>query len=352
MNTCKIPKSISFFFAIMLFALTVFSQTQTNFSLTTQVVPVYPDKFYDFFDKSKVMLMVQSDQGNLFYKNIRLIGKFTGDNGIVVATSETFIPSSKIFCAQGQLVTVQGYELRKYFEPNNIYTENISKNELLNKPLPEGNYHFCFTAFADTAGLTYQVSPDEPRGCSSPFAILNLTSPEPPQLIMPICDSKVKPLQPQNIIFSWLPVSGVTSPEYTFKLVELAAQQDANITIDAQSGKTFLETKTYTSTFLYGPAAPPLVKGKKYVWRVTAKDLNNNFTIKNNGRSEVCIFEYDDEALQQASASDFHLITPADKSTLKETPKGFEFKYSQTVSGNYVLYFAEIQKGQSAKQAM
>ena len=268
-------------FVSVLLSHNIYAQAQTNFVLTPQVLPQYPDKFYDYFDKSKIMLLVQSDPSNFFYKNIRLSGKFVGDNGIVVQTSEVFIPLTKIYCSQGQTVIVQGYDLRKYFEVNNIITEGISKTDLQFKPLPEGNYQFCFVAFADTAGISYQVSLDEPRGCSSQFSILNLTAAEPPQLIMPQCESKIKPVQPQNIIFNWLPVAGIISPEYTFKIVELSLNQDPNIVIDAQSGNLFFETKTYTPNYLYAPASPPLVAGKKYVWRVTVNDLNKNITVKN-----------------------------------------------------------------------
>lgn len=343
-------KNIVFVFLLFCLSHLGFGQTETNFALTPQVIPQYPDRFYDYFDNQKLILLVQSAAANFSYKDIRLIGKFSGDNGIVVQTSEVYIPFNRIHCEQGQTVIVNAYELRHYFEMNNIFTENISKNDLLNKPLPEGSYQFCFVAYADTMGSTYQVSPSEPVGCSNPFQISNLSAVEPPTLIAPICDSKVSPLLPQNLIFSWLPVSGITLPEYTFKLIELAPGQDPNIAIDAQSGNLFFETTSLTSSLIYGPANPPLEIGKKYVWRVTVRDLNKNNVVNNNGRSEVCIFEYIQENIQ--STNNFHLISPLNGTTLVETPKGFEFKYSQTAAGNYAIYFAEIPKGLSAEKAM
>lgn len=116
--------------------------------------------------------------------------------------------------------------------------------------------------------------------------------PQPPTLVSPSNGESIAPTV-TTPVFSWSPVMGPPGMmvEYEFLLVELFDGQNPSEAVEsnrehasaASVGTTMLP---YTASFL------PLEEGKTYAWQVTARDVNGEIPINNEGRSEVRVFTY------------------------------------------------------------
>lgn len=343
------------FLLIGLLSFHSYGQTGLTYLLNVQTIAPAPQRFYDFFSIPGKVLVTSSRQalpGDTTSRNFWLTGKCTGDNGVLIYTSESYQPSTFFYSdATSPVKVITGFDLRNCFESNNVVVEspNVSftKSDLQTKLLPPGKYTLCFTANSILFGQNTQVSQE---ACSIEFTVAPST--EPPILLSPLCDNEVVQLVPQQVIFTWTPIFSIPNVEYTFKLIQLMENQDPQITMDAVSAMVFFEQKTFVSTFVYGLESPPLQVGKKYAWRVTAKTTEGEL-IKNNGKSAVCTFTYlANIAPVSVSKTDIHLVLPADKSILKKENNGTEFRWEGNPNNGYYLNFAEMQNGQSATDAM
>lgn len=128
--------------------------------------------------------------------------------------------------------------------------------------------------------------------------IYNKSLNEAPKTIMPMCNSNVTLSVPQNIIFTWLDPSaslqlGNTDlpngvQEYVLKIVEIIGSQSANDAIKYPTIPPFFEKTILGTSYIYGPADPPLKPAAKYAYTVSVK--YNSKQYQNNGVSDVCMF--------------------------------------------------------------
>jgi hypothetical protein len=210
--------------------------------------------------------------------------------GITIRTKANFIPLRPITLYGGESITMFGEELEEYFDPNNLDFAGISRSQYeKGAKLPEGVYRFTLEV------LDYNRSTlVSNKGTAVAWIILN----DPPLLNLPRTDTKVKIIDPTNIVFTWSPrhtasPNSAFTSEYVFKLVEIwpASRNPYDAFLSQQP---LYETTTSFTQIVYGPAEPALIPGRKYAWQVQAKDTEGRDLFKNQGKSEVYVFQFGD----------------------------------------------------------
>jgi hypothetical protein len=211
--------------------------------------------------------------------------------GITIRTKANYIPINPITLYGGESLTLFGEDLEEYFNPNNLDFAGISRSQYeKGAKLPEGVYRFTLEM------LDYNRSTlVSNKGTAVAWVILN----DPPLLNLPRNDSKAKIIDPVNIAFTWTPrhtgsPNSAFSTEYIFKLVEVwpATRNPYDAFLSQQP---LYETTTTATQIVYGPAEPALIPGRKYAWQVQATDTEGRDLFKNQGKSEVYVFQFGDE---------------------------------------------------------
>ena len=190
--------------------------------------------------------------------------------------------------------------------------------------IPEGFNQVCLQFY----GVDRNVAVSN-KFCVSGNFRLN----QPPQIVKPAFNEKIKIPPVQSTIFSWQPMhlgSG-NNPgmvEYTFEMVELPiGVMNANDVFE--SALKIYNTTTNATSLLYTQAEPILEAGKIYAWRVTAKSVlyPTSKLFQNDGKSEISTFiMYDGDV-----PSD--LINPLDN----PSPRGcsvFETSYGPVIKAD------------------
>ncbi len=210
--------------------------------------------------------------------------------GITIRTRQNFIPQPTILQGGGVPNILYGEDLTEYFNPANLDFAGISKADYTKgAKLPEGIYRFSLEVLDYNRGTTVSN-----KGFSIAWIILN----DPVLLNLPRNEAKVKIPDPTNIAFTWTPrhtgsPNSAFTTEYIFRLVELwpATRNPYDAFLSQQP---LYETTTNATQIVYGPAEPALITGRKYAWQVQARDVDGKDLFKNDGKSEVYIFQYGD----------------------------------------------------------
>ncbi|WP_428655577.1 hypothetical protein [Runella sp.] len=315
--------------------------------VTVNVLPPYSAYLQDYPGRgNQVQIFVRNTTNAPL--DVRFLGNITGDNGVVISTPVHFRPLVPLRLGPLENRLLSRNDLEGLFDLGQIEVQGIDKAQLYRGlPLPEGSYQLCVRAFDNRSSRP--LSPEFPLGCSSPFMVRSV---EPPIIINPVCDSKIVPNTPQNVIFSWTPPVGMSPAQvqYTLRVIELPDVQpvaenvlnnqsnvisgfptggqdkkpasttkkvaiettptkiissnlplgfDPNVFIDAvvlpPSGVEVRNLRV--NSFLYGPSQPALKVGKRYAVRVQAIDLTRKINFLNEGKSPVCYFIYGEEAV-------------------------------------------------------
>jgi len=179
--------------------------------------------------------------------------------------------------------------IAEYFQPQHLIVEGINPQEFYRSGrLPEGFYQFKVEVLEYQRGSIISNT-----GLAGVWLLLN----ESPRIVFPTPNQKVKATNPQMLNFTWVP-GGISSPlsalntMYEFTMVEIPDQMDPTIAITTASDAIkFTRTLQQTSLF-YGPGEPQLIPGKKYAVRVRAFNTDGLEIFKNNGYSEVRVFQF------------------------------------------------------------
>ena len=183
---------------------------------------------------------------------------------------------------------IYGDDIAEYFNPDAFDFTGLSRSQFARSArLPEGLYRFTVEVLDYNRGTVVSNT-----GSVTVWILLN----DPPVLNMPANSSKLEITDPVSILFAWTPrhsssPNAAFSTEYIFRLIELWPENrnpyDAFLT-----QLPLLETTTSENHFLYGIQEPALIPGRKYAWQVAAHDTEGRDLFKNNGRSEVFVFQY------------------------------------------------------------
>jgi|GEM_PF-1584182 len=210
--------------------------------------------------------------------------------GIRLYTNPGWIPQP-FSLTNGISTLIPAETIAEYFQPQHIVVEGMNPQDFFRSgKLPEGFYQFKVEVLEYHRGVT--ISNPARTGI---WLLLN----EAPRMVFPTPNQKVIATNPQMLNFSWVP-SGISSPlsaqttMYEFTMVELMDNTDPTIAITTASDAIrFTRTLQQTSLF-YGPGEPQLMPGKRYAVRVRAYNTEGYELFKNNGYSEVRVFQFGD----------------------------------------------------------
>jgi TANFOR domain-containing protein len=257
---------------------------------TVQLLPPYSLFLSDYTapgsEKLAVTLLMR-DMGKVDYR-VKLRVLIEGNN-ITISSKPNLVPNP-IYISGGLPERLSGSLLADYFNPRNLDFQGITRADFEKTgKLPEGIYRICIQVLDYNRGM-----PVSNQACATAWMMLN----EPPILNTPQANEKVRAMDPQNIIFNWTPLhtgspNSAFSSEYVFRMVEIWPE-NRNPNDAMNVGAVFYETTTTSTSLHYGIAEPPLVPGRKYAYRVTARDTQGRDLFVNQGHSEVRMFTFGD----------------------------------------------------------
>jgi hypothetical protein len=290
------PKGLFFLFATWILATVVTFQLRAQdypVRVTTILTPPYSIYLADYVSPDANAMQVILNLRDLDRPEYRVKLRISIEGqGITIRTRQGYVPPA-IIMQGGVPLVLTGVDLRNYFNPDNLDFAGISKTEFTRRgALPEGFYTFRIEVLDYIRSLVVSNA-----GVASAWMILN----DPPILNVPFNNDKLTATDPQNIMFSWTPrhtasPNAAFSSEYEFKMVELyPANRNPN---DAIRAANTIFTQRLNSTALnYSIAEPLLIPGRKYAFRVRAVDVNGKDLFKNEGYSEVFVFQYGDDCV-------------------------------------------------------
>ena len=244
---------------------------------------------YTASDQQKIMATVFLRDPLIPSINVKF--RFTIEGGgIKLTTNPAWNPQP--YSITPGLITLPQELIAEYLKPQNLLIEGVNPQEFYRSGrLPEGFYEFKIEVVEYNRSITISNV-----GRTGLWLLLN----EPPRIVSPLPNQKIKATDPQMLNFIWVP-GGISSPQsalttqYEFTLVELIDKTiDPTVAITTASSATkFVKTLDQTS-FLYGPSEMPLTPGKSYAIRVKAFTTDGFDMFKKGGYSAVTVFTYGD----------------------------------------------------------
>ncbi|MGB4773936.1 MAG: fibronectin type III domain-containing protein, partial [Daejeonella sp.] len=283
---------LAFFTFFLLSA--VFTQAQQVFPVlsTLQINPPYSLYLNDYASSSSDKMQVRLFLKDLTKTNYpcRLRFKLEGF-GITIQNKNDFYVQP-FYLNPGELSTFSGSDLEPYFNPKNLVFQGLNPADYSRNggKLPEGVYRVSVEVLD-----YYQRSVVSNAGST----VLSVFLSYPPMINSPLPGSKVQALEPQNVIFQWVPrhtgsINAAYNVAYNFRLVELIPpDRDPNDAM--RSTRPLFETYTDQTILLYGPAEPVLTPGSSYAVQIQAVEAEGKDLFINNGNSEVVKFTYGDK---------------------------------------------------------
>ncbi|HEY9005861.1 MAG TPA: fibronectin type III domain-containing protein, partial [Ohtaekwangia sp.] len=285
-------RSLLFFLAFLCTLTTTQTVSAQSFpvNITTSISSPYTPYLADYTEPASQKLMVNILLRDHTVPEYSCKFRLTIEGvGITIRTKSYFMPPPTQI--QGGVPTIlYGEDLAEYFNPANLDFSGISKGDYTRgAKLPEGVYRFTLEVLDYNRGTVVSN-----KGTATAWIILN----DPPLLNQPRADAKLKIVDPTNIPFTWTPrhtgsPNAAFTTEYIFKLVEVwpATRNPYDAFLSQQP---LYETTTSFTQIVYGPSEPALIPGRKYAWQVQAKDIEGKDLFKNEGRSEVYVFQFGD----------------------------------------------------------
>ncbi len=264
-------------------------------------------------------------------------------NGTPVMMTDPSIAPPLITLQKGFPIMVNGSDLSFYFELNHLV--GITGYNLDNV-LPEDYYSICVEVidFARQKVISDKV-------CVSGF----LNQLDPPLLYFPRQDFELSLGQSANLMFNWqltgISVLYYSNISYIFELRELNPDFE-NVQEYFENNTLIYQTEVQNNSLIYGVGLPPLVKDKKYVWRVRAlaRDDNGQELVgyfHNNGISEIWSFNLPQDPGRN---KDFcHALDP--KQAKNQTPAYQVYIDDVVHVGHFDLVITDLQNasGDAAK---
>lgn len=289
------------FFAMLIFMLmhVVSAAQDYPVNVTTVLTPPYSLYLADYASPESNSLQVIIHLRELDRPEYRVKLRLTIEGqGITLRTSPAYNPPALVL--QGGIPEMlTGHDLRHYLNPNNLDFSGISRQEFIRKgTFPEGFYTFRI----EVIDYVRNVVVSNP-GFANAWIILN----DPPLINLPFNNEKVIATDPQNVMFNWTPMhtaspNAAFSTEYEFTLVELyPAGRNPNDAI--RTANPIFVTRTQSTSLNYGVMEPLLIPGRRYAFRIKAFDTNGRDLFKNNGYSEVYVFQFGDQCVAPGNIS-------------------------------------------------
>lgn len=256
-------------------------------SISIAVNPPYSTNFSEYFSSASqtIVTIVNTSNENLTVFLAGSVSNLTVDKSVRIPANEA--PQVPPLVLQPGIRILTGNELTTLINPNSLDYNGLTQAEVLNGNLPEGLYQICLQAIDYTT--LEPRSAQEPVGCSNVFQV---SFAQPPLLILPVCGTEVHFSSPQNILFSWVPPTGLpfnSVVSYRIKLFEIQAGQNPIQVIQSATVPIINETVN-NNFFLMSAIHPALQSGHEFVWQITVEDLAGQAIFSNQGKSEICTF--------------------------------------------------------------
>ena len=288
-NMNKIKGSVHIFSLLMLmiFSLSIGAQisiAQSTVQVTvTGIPPILPSPFISDFER------------NVFNGNYMVSANVTGSNSVNVRFRVRLLLAGDVLVDE----TSDPRQLNPGFNNLTPFPQEVffqaTVADILNN-LPSNRIRQAYqTGSFNEGNYTLTIEPllasnNAPLGAPG-FSAFTVIYPQPPILIAPfnntvLAESMAVP------VFSWSPVMGPpgSSFEYEFLMVELHDGQNPG---DAMlSNREHARVTRSNNLFPYTADNLPLELGRSYVWQITARDVNGEIPLKNDGRSEIHVFTF------------------------------------------------------------
>jgi len=203
--------------------------------------------------------------------------------------SKTAFYTPPILLNGGEMLTLSGTDLAPYLNPQNLLIQGLDNNQFSKNgaKLPEGIYKFTVEVLDYTRNNVISNAAN---------AIVSTFLSYPPIINLPMANTKVDALNPQNVVFQWMPrhtasFNAAFNVVYKLRLVQLIpASRDPNDAL--RTTRPLLETITPQTMFIYGPGELALTPGENYAVQVQAIETEGRDMFINNGYSEAVAFTY------------------------------------------------------------
>lgn len=298
--------------ALLAFTLVANAQVQ----VVVNVAPPYSTQARDYLQQGNNVAITLINPSQRSYQLRLLVSLAALNNQVEVAMRNDYQPPVPIVLGAQQTRTLTLHQLKAIhsnFTANDVVVSGVSRDAYLSGgSLPEGMYKLCVKAVVanDPAGGGGGVS----EGC----ATFQIKAFEAPIILNPQHQGQVQPLQPQFVNFSWTPTGQPGTTRYTFKLVDLTTANVFNPN-DAFNGNVlpwFQQSNLTVNSLQMDNSKPKLIPGHQYAVEVTAYDVQKKLNYKNQGRSQVISFTYQDGMVQNQPAP-----LPPGKA-MEDAPKG------------------------------
>ncbi len=297
---------------LLLYCGRTYAQTSYPVMATMQINPPYSLYLSDYaapdLQRMQVHLLLK-DLTISDYK-CRLRIKIEGF-GVTLQSKPGFY-TAPIILQGGEMITLSGPDLAVYLNPQNLLIQGLDNSALTKQgaKLPEGIYKFTVEVMDYNRNIVVSNQGN---------AVVSTFLSYPPIINLPMANTKVDAMEPQNIVFQWMPrhtasFNAAFNVAYKFRLVELIpADRDPNDAL--RTTRPVYETMTAQTMLVYGAGEPMLTPGKNYAVQVQAIEAEGKDMFINDGFSEAVKFTYGEKCGVPADV----LAAVAGKNELKLT---------------------------------
>lgn len=257
-------------------------------SLTPPYTPFLGEYANDITDKLRVTLVLHDSRVESYPVKLIMSLEQVGYGEVMRTTAYASTPA---FYIDNGSVTLGGADLASLFLPSNLeFFGGVGQSYINTGRIPDGLYRLGFS-------VVDAMRPDVVLASTGFSAPSWFTLNQPPLLSLPVNNEEVARTDIQNVRFSWTPrhlSSGNTAfaIEYLFQLYEMRVAGVGKDQTVLSTLPVYATTTTSTSLFLTD-GDYLLEQGVSYVWRVTADDGVDGFTLfENGGLSETRAFTY------------------------------------------------------------
>ncbi len=266
---------------------------QNDVLVRVMVLPPYPMNLQELVARqNETVVEIQ----NITSRDLEVelqVRIYSDDADVEVRTDPSRSNGLPIILPPNGTVRLSGADLPDYFNSANVLYRGTSEAQLRDRrAVPEGYYFVCGRVVE--AGTLVPLSQEV---CSAPIALMSL---EPPMLRLnsPLAGGDtVAQTTPQNLIFQWnipsnIPARAISQLEYTLHLTEVPEGIDPQTVVGSAPANTPGFTVIGSNIYVYGPAAPQLLLGQRYVATLTVRHPDESYTFRNAGRSEPISFVF------------------------------------------------------------
>ncbi|HEY0656728.1 MAG TPA: fibronectin type III domain-containing protein, partial [Chryseosolibacter sp.] len=295
---------------------------------SVSLIPPYSGNLSDYTSPGTQRIRVSLSCNDISITNYRVKLRLTIEGlGITLRSKPNFSYEPFIIDGGSPLI-LHGDDLIQYLDPRNLDFSGFSKSEYQRTgKLPEGVYRFSIEVLDYNRGTVVSN-----KGFATAWIVLN----DVPILNLPATNSKTRIVDPTNIPFTWTPrhtgsPNSAFTTEYVFRLIEIwPANRNPNDAFLTQV--PLYEVETSRSQIVYGPGEPSLIPGRKYAWQVQARDTEGRDLFKNNGKSEVFVFQFGDaiempQNVRKETANATTISIRWEASSTGEIPERFRIRF-------------------------